>query len=78
MLFDFSTVKRQEKRNSLDREHENIFFMFTIIFSIKTAGECETPLLLKKKKGRSEKSDVSNVLFPDIGKIANLLPGLFI
>ena len=34
--------------------------------------ESETPSLLQKGKRRSAKSDVSNVLFPDIGKITNL------
>ena len=32
-------------------------------------GEGETPWLLQKEKRRSVKSDVSEVLFPDIGKI---------
>ena len=35
-------------------------------------GESETLSLLQKEKRRSAKSDVSKVLFPDIGKITNL------
>ena len=31
-------------------------------------GETEVPSLLQKEKRRSEKSGVSKVLFPDIGK----------
>ena len=80
LFFDFSTVKRREKTNSLDREHKTICFMFRNIFFLNknTVGECETPSLLQKEKRRSAKSDVSKVLFPDIGKITNrlLLPGL--
>ena len=41
-------------------------------FHKSTVGESETPSLLQKEKRRSAKSDVSNVLFPDIGKITNL------
>ena len=33
-----------------------------------TVGETEVPSLLQKEKRRSEKSGVSKVLFPDIGK----------
>ena len=45
---------------------------FAIIFFHKnTVGECEIPSLLQKENRRSGKSDVSKVLFPDIGKITN-------
>ena len=36
-----------------------------------TVGESGAPSLLQKEKRRSAKSDVSKVLFPDIGKITN-------
>ena len=34
-------------------------------------GESSAPSLLQEKKRGSAKSDVSKVLYPDIGKIAN-------
>ena len=40
-------------------------------FHKNTVGECEIPSLLQKENRRSGKSDVSKVLFPDIGKITN-------
>ena len=68
LLFDFSPVKRHEKTNSLDREHEIICFMLCNTFFHKnTVGESKTPLLLQKNE--SAKSDVLKVLFPEIGKI---------
>ena len=36
-----------------------------------TVGESSAPLLRQKEKRGSAKSDVSKVLFPDIGKITN-------
>ena len=67
MLFDFSIVKRWEKTNSLVREHKNICFMFRNNFFHKTPWErARHPRCLKKRM-----SDVSKVLFPDIGKITN-------
>ena len=36
-----------------------------------TVGESGAPSLLQKEKRRSAKSDVSKVLFSDIGKITN-------
>ena len=64
-------------RNSFDRERENIYFVFhNNFFHKNTVGECETPSLLQKEKRWSAKSDVSKVLFPDIGKITNQLSNL--
>ena len=37
-----------------------------------TVGESGAPSLLQKEKRRSAKFDVSEVLFPDIGKVTNL------
>ena len=60
------------KRQTLCKEHKNICFMFRNNFFHKnTVGECEIPSLLQKENRRSGKSDVSKVLFPDIGKITN-------
>ena len=42
-----------------------------------TVGESGAPSLLQKEKRKSAKFDVSKVLFPDIGKITNLLKGNF-
>ena len=68
LLFDFSLVKRREKTNSLEREHKIICLMFRNNFFHKsTVRESEAPSLLRKEKRRSAKSDVSKVLFPDIG-----------
>ena len=73
MLFDFSPVKRQEKTNSLVREDKIICFMFgNNLFHKNAVEESGAPSLLQKEKRRSAKSDVSKVLFPDIGKITNL------
>ena len=44
----------------------NIFFHKNIV------GENTPPSLFLDEKRRSAKSDVSKVLFPDIGKITNL------
>ena len=53
---------------------ENICFMFRNNFFHKnTVAESETPSLLQKRKRGSAKSDVSKVLFLDIGKIP--MPG---
>ena len=40
-------------------------------FHKNTVGESEAPSLFQKEKRRSAKSDVSKVIFPDIGKITN-------
>ena len=75
LLCDFSPVKRREKTNSLEKGHKIIFFLFHNNFIHKnTVGESEAPLLLQKEKRGSAKSDLSKVLFPDIGKITNRLP----
>ena len=42
-------------------------------FNKNTARESEAPSPLLKEKRRSAKSDVSKVLFPDIGEITNRL-----
>ena len=41
------------------------------LYSVHTVGESGAPSLLQKEKRRSAKSEVSKVLFPDIGKITN-------
>ena len=48
----------------------NNFFHKSIV------GECKVPSLLQKEKREFAKSDDSKVLFPDIGKIINLLKAL--
>ena len=47
------------------------FMLRNIFFHKNTVGENSTSRFLKEKR-RSAKSDVSKVLFPDIGKITNL------
>ena len=62
---------RREEKNSLERKHEIICFMLRNNFFHKnTVGEGSAPSVALKKC-RSAKSDVSKVLFPDIGKITN-------
>ena len=46
------------------------FMLRNIFFHKNTVGE-NSPLWFLKEKRRSAKSDVSKVLFPDIGKITN-------
>ena len=43
------------------------------LLSKNTVGESGGPSLLQKEKRRSAKFDISKVLFPDIGKITNVL-----
>ena len=45
-------------------------------FHKNNVGECKVPSLLQKEKCEFAKSDDSKVLFPDIGKIINLLKAL--
>ena len=63
------------KRQTLWIENTKLFVScFAIIFSIKTAlSQSEAPPLLQKEKRRSAKSYNSEVLFPDIGKMTNLV-----
>ena len=60
-----------QSKDSLERKHEIICFMFRNTFFHKnTVGEGSAQnLQCTKKKCGSAKSDVSKVLFPDIGKI---------
>ena len=71
LLFNSSQVKRQKEKNSLERKHEIICFMFRNNFFDRNAVEEQRTLTALKKKRGSAKSDVSKVLFPDIGKITN-------
>ena len=72
LLFDFLHSKGGKRQILLEREHEIICFMFLNNFFHKnTVGESEAPSLFQKEKRRSAKSDVSKVIFPDIGKITN-------
>ena len=74
LLFYFSPVKRREKTNPLERQRKVICLMLcNNFFSIRTLceRESEAPSQLQKEKRGSAKSDVSKVLFPDIGKITN-------
>ena len=64
---------RREKKNTSERKHTIICLMcHNNSFHKKNIVEerC-TPPLLRKKKRRSAKSDVSQALFPGIGKITN-------
>ena len=47
-------------------------FVRNIFFHKNMVGESSPPSWFLKEKRRSAKSDVSKVLFPDIGKITNL------
>ena len=65
LLFGFSSVKKWEKRNSLDKKRKIICFMFrNNVFHKKTFGENVASSLLQKEKHRFAKSDVSKLLFP--------------
>ena len=46
------------------------------LFRKHAVGENGAPSLLQKEKHRSAKYEVSKVLFPDIGKITNLVTGV--
>ena len=64
LLLDFSPVKRWEKTNSLEREHEIICFMFrNNFFYENTVGESEVSSLLQKERRGSAKSDISKCYF---------------
>ena len=53
-----------------EKKHEIIYFMFRDKFFHKnTVRMSGAPSLLQKEKRDSARSDVSKVLFPDIGKI---------
>ena len=72
LFFEFSAVIKQVQENSLERTHEITCFCFAInSFHKDPMGKRRVPSLLQRENRGSEKSDVSKVLFPDIGKINN-------
>ena len=67
-LLDFSLVKRREKKELLrEKTRNHLLFLSQYFFHKSTMGEKSARSLLQREKHGSTKSDVSKILFPDIG-----------
>ena len=63
--------KKETILEKTEKNTKSCFMFCNNFFHKNTMGESSAPSLLQEKKRGSAKSDVSKVLYPDIGKIAN-------